>query len=59
MAKGFTHKEGIGFPEILSPVVKYKIIRMVLNLVVQFNWELKKMDVKVVFLHRELNDEGF
>ena len=57
MAKGFTHKKGVDYSEILSPVVKYKTIRLLLALVAQFNWELEQMDIKTTFLHGELEKE--
>ena len=56
VAKGFTQREGIDFTEILSPIVKCKTIRMVLAMVVQFNWEIEQIDVKIVFLHGELDE---
>jgi len=37
-----------------SPVVKHTSIRMVLAIVVQFDLELEQMDVKITFLHGEL-----
>ena len=37
VAKEFTQSEGIDFTEIFSPVMKYKMIRMMLAIVVQFN----------------------
>ena len=57
MAKGFTQKEGVAYTEIFSLVVKYKTIRLLLAIVVQFNWELDQMDVKIAFLHGELEEE--
>ncbi|KAL0342711.1 UNVERIFIED_CONTAM: Retrovirus-related Pol polyprotein from transposon TNT 1-94 [Sesamum calycinum] len=51
VAKGFTQKEGIGYTEIFSPVVKYTTVRIILALTAHFNWELKHMDVKTAFLH--------
>ena len=41
VAKGFTQKEGIDFGEIFSTVIKYKSIRIMLSLVVQYNLELE------------------
>ena len=56
VAKGFTQKEGIDFGEIFSPVIKYKSIRIMLSLVVQYNLELEQMDVKTAFLHGDLEE---
>lgn len=53
VAKWFTQKKGIDFTEIFSPVVKYKTIRIMLSLIVQFNLEVEQMDVKTTFLHDE------
>ena len=39
----------------ISIVVKYKIIRIMLSLVAQFNFESKQIDVKTTFL----NGEGY
>ena len=43
VAKGY---EGIDYSEIFSPVVKHTSIRMLLTIVVQFDLELKQMDIK-------------
>lgn len=52
VAKGFTQREGVDYNEIFSPVIKYKTIRLILALVVQFNWELEQLDVKTIFYTR-------
>ena len=57
MAKGYAQKEGIDYNEIFSPVVKHSSIRILLALVAQFNLELVQLDVKVAFLHGNLEEE--
>ena len=46
VVKGFTQKEGIDYNEIFFPVVKFKTIRMMLAIFVQYDLELEQLDVK-------------
>jgi Reverse transcriptase (RNA-dependent DNA polymerase) len=54
VVKGFGQKQGIDFEEIFSPVVKMTFIRAVLGLVAGLDLELEQFDVKIVFLHGDL-----
>lgn len=56
MAKVFTHRDGIDYNEIYSPIVKHKSIGTLLALIAQFNWELEQLDVKTYFLYGELDE---
>jgi len=40
-----------------SLVVKHTSIQMLLAIVVQFNLELEQMDVKIAFMHGELEEK--
>ena len=51
---GFNKKKGIDFEEIFSQVVKMSSIRVSLGLVPRLNLEVKQLDVKTAFLHRDL-----
>ena len=57
MAKGYAQKEGIDYNEVFSPVVKHSSIRILLALVAQMNMELVQLDVKLAFLHVDLEEE--
>eukprot|EP01018_Ginkgo_biloba_P004765 Gb_08791 [translate_table: standard] len=57
VVKGFTQKKGIDFEEIFSPVVKMTSIRTILSLVVVEDMHLEQLDVKIAFLHGDLEEE--
>ncbi|KAL0360855.1 UNVERIFIED_CONTAM: Retrovirus-related Pol polyprotein from transposon TNT 1-94 [Sesamum radiatum] len=59
VAKDFTQKEGVDYTEIFSPVVKFTTVRILLALVAHHDWELKQMDVKMLFLHGDLEEKIF
>ncbi|RDX90094.1 hypothetical protein CR513_28078, partial [Mucuna pruriens] len=53
----YKKKKGVGFNEIISPVVKMSSIRIMLSLAIIFYLEVEKMDVKTTFLHGDLEEE--
>jgi hypothetical protein len=57
VAKGYSQVWGIDFGEIFSPVVKLTSIRFLPSVVVAFDFEVEQMDVKIVFLHGDLEEE--
>ena len=56
MAKDYAQKEGIDYNEVFSPVVKHSSIRILLALVAQMNMERVQLDVKIAFLHGDLEE---
>ena len=44
---------------MFSPVVKMCSIRVILGLVASMNLELEQLDVKIAFLHGDLDEEIF
>ena len=57
VAKGYSQKEGIDYIEVFSPIVKHSSIRILLTLVAHLNMELVQLDVKIDFLHGDLEEE--
>ena len=57
VVKGFAEKNDIDFDDIFSPVVKMTSIRTVLSLVAANDLHLEQLDVKITFLHGDLNEE--
>ena len=57
VVKGYSQRKGIDYAEIFSPVVKLTSIRILLSVVASENLHLKQMDVKISFLHGDLDKE--
>ena len=55
--EGFQQKTGIDYTKIFSLVVKLTIIRTVLELVAKEDLHLQQIDVKMTFLHGDLDEE--
>ena len=58
VAKGYSQVEGIDFGDIFSPVAKLTSIRFLFSLVVAFDLEVEKMDVKKAFLDGDLDERN-
>ena len=55
--KNYSQVEGIDFGEIFSHVVKLTSIRFILSVVVSFDFEVEKLNVKTTFIHMDLEEE--
>jgi hypothetical protein len=59
VAKGFDQQSGVDYYETFSLVIKPATIRLVLALAIQFDWDIKQMDVSNAFLHGILDEEVY
>jgi len=57
VAKGYAQREGIDYTEVFSPMVKHVSIRILLAIVAEEDYELEQLDVKITFLHGELEEK--
>ena len=55
--KGYNQRKGIDFDEIFSPVVKMTPISIVLALAASLDLEVEQMDIKIAFLHHDLDEK--
>ncbi|KAL0370739.1 UNVERIFIED_CONTAM: Retrovirus-related Pol polyprotein from transposon TNT 1-94 [Sesamum angustifolium] len=56
VAKGYSQQKGIDYDEIFSLVVRHTSIRAVLALITSWNLHLEQTDVKIAFLHGNLEE---
>nr|GEW09586.1 retrotransposon protein, putative, Ty1-copia subclass [Tanacetum cinerariifolium] len=56
VARGFTQRPGIDYNKVFSLVVRHTSIRVILALTVCKDYELEQLDVKMAFLHRNLEE---
>jgi hypothetical protein len=57
VAKGYSQQEWVDYEKIFSPVVRHTSIRVVLALVAHYDMALEQMDVKIAFLHGDLEEQ--
>jgi hypothetical protein len=57
VAKGYSQQKGVDYEEIFSPVVRHTSIRVVMALVAHYDMALEQMDVKITFLHGDLEEQ--
>ena len=56
VAKGYSQVEGVYFSKIFSLVAKLTSIRLLMSLVATFDLEIEKINVKMAFLHGDLEE---
>ena len=56
VANGKSQKAGVDYEETFAPVVKPASIRMVLNIAVARDWDMRQLDVQNAFLHGTISE---
>lgn len=59
VAKGFDHCFGLDYTATFSPVIKPATVRVVLAIVVHFNWSICQLDISNAFLHGQLQEDVY
>lgn len=59
VVRGCQQEKGIDFQDIFSPVINITSLRTLLALSVQWDYVIKKFDIKTAFLYGSLNEEVY
>ena len=59
VTKVFEQVNGLDFIETFSPMIKLATMRVVLALAIQFDWEIRQLDISNAFLLRILNEDVY
>ena len=58
IAKGYSQRKGVDYLEIFSSVIRHMSVRVLLSIVAAQDLKLEQMDIKMVFLHENLEKIG-
>ncbi len=56
ITKGYAQTYGINYEETYNPIAKMTTIRTIITMVVAKGWSLHQINVKNVFLHKDLQE---
>ena len=59
VAKGYHQRYGIDYDETFFPVAMLKSIRIMFTLVINFDYEIWQIDVRMTFLNGEIEGEVY
>ena len=59
VTKGYSQREGIDFKETFAPVSTKDSLRIIMAIVAHFDLEFNQMDVRTVFLNRDLYEDVY
>ena len=59
VAKRYARTYGVDYSYTFSPMAKLTSIRLCISLATTHGWDLHQLDIKNVFLHRDLTEEVY
>ena len=57
VVKSFRQRQGIDYDETFSPVAMLKSVRILLAIAAYYDYKIRQMDVKIIFLYSNLEEE--
>ena len=59
VAKGYAQTYGVDYSDTFFPIAKLTFIQLFISLAASHGWDLHPLDLKNVFLHRDLTEEVY
>ncbi|GKV03282.1 hypothetical protein SLEP1_g15614 [Rubroshorea leprosula] len=59
VAKGYKQEFGVDYQEVFALVARHDTIKLVISLATQNSWPVFQLDVKLAFLHGDLDEQVF
>ncbi|KAB2631354.1 hypothetical protein D8674_008873 [Pyrus ussuriensis x Pyrus communis] len=57
VAQRYNQELGLDYFETFSPAVRHTTVRLIISLAAQCKWDLRQLEIKNAFLHKELEEE--
>jgi Reverse transcriptase (RNA-dependent DNA polymerase) len=59
VARGFSQRKGVDYQRTFAPVMQPALLRVLMAIAAEENWEIDQVDIKTAFLYGKLDDDVY